>query len=172
MMSMYLLTIGSILVKRSESMAENKMADVAKLLELELREEFKIQGLASRYRVANTGLQYYSETEDSWVTSNKLFPMLLQGKISIIKVEQPILDNIEKKYLSNIIKPFRNKVIGITKYDYSNNGEYIHIKLKRTISPVDYFIPLESIDLPIFKRGIMYKGMELRREYTLKDLGL
>ena len=148
------------------------MEDVAKLLSLEFREEFKIQGLSLRYRVANTGLQYYSETEDSWVTSNKLLPMLLQGEISIIKVEQPILDGVEKKYLSNIIKPFRDKVIGITKYDYSTNGEYIHIKLKRTISPVDYFIPLESIDLPIFKRGIMYKNMELRREYSLKELEL
>ena len=153
-------------------MAENKMKEVAKLLNLELREEFKIQGLSLRYRVANIGLQYYSETEDSWVTSNKLLTMLLQGKISIIKVERPILDDIEKRYLSNIIKPFRNKVIGITKYNYSTNGEYIHIKLKRTISPVDYFIPLASIDLPIFKKGIMYKGMKLRREYSLKELEL
>ena len=151
---------------------ENKMSEVAKLLDLELKEEFKIQGMSLKYRVANVGLQYYSETEEGWVTSNKLLPMLLQGKISIIKVEHPILDDIEKKYLGNIIKPFRNKVIGITKYDYSTNGEYIHIKLKRTISPVDYFVPLECIDLPVFKRGIMYKGMELDREYSLKELEL
>ena len=153
-------------------MAQNKMEEVAKLLELELREEFKIKGLSARYRITNIGLQYNSNTEGVWYTSNKLLPVLLQGEISIIKVEQPILDDIEKKYLSNIIKPFRNKVIGITKYDYSTNGEYIHIKLKRTISPVDYFIPLECIDLPVFKRGIMYKGMELDREYSLKELEL
>ena len=153
-------------------MAENKMYEVAKLLNLELREEFKIKGLSARYRITNIGLQYNSDTEGVWYTSNKLLPMLLQGEISIIKVEQPILDDIEKKYLGNIIKPFRNKVIGITKYDYSTNGEYIHIKLKRTISPVDYFIPLECIDLPVFKRGIMYKGMELDREYSLKELEL
>ena len=153
-------------------MAKNKMEEVAKLLGVELEEEFRIQGMSLKYRVANVGLQYYSETEEGWVTSNKLLPMLLQGKISIIKVEHPILDDIEKKYLGNIIKPFRNKVIGITKYDYSTNGEYIHIKLKRTISPVDYFVPLECIDLPVFKRGIMYKGMELDREYSLKELEL
>ena len=153
-------------------MSKNKMSEVAKLLGLELSEEFKIQGLSLRYRLTNIGLQYYNETEGGWLTSNKLLPMLLQGELSIIKVEQPILDDIETKYLSNIIKPFRNKVIGITKYGYSTNGEYIHIKLKRTISPVDYFVPLECIDLPVFKRGIMYKGMKLRREYSLKELEL
>ena len=151
---------------------ENKMSEVAKLLNLELREEFKITGLSARYRITNIGLQYNSDTEGVWYTSNKLLPMLLQGEISIIKVEQPILDDIEKEYLGNIIKPFKNKVIGITKYDYSTNGEYIHIKLKRTISPEDYFVPLECIDLPVFKRGIMYKGMELDREYSLKELEL
>ena len=150
---------------------ENKMSEVAKLLNLELREEFKITGLSARYRITDIGLQYYSATAKGWLISNKL-AMLLQGEISIIKVEQPILDDIEKEYLGNIIKPFKNKVIGITKYDYSTNGEYIHIKLKRTISPEDYFVPLECIDLPVFKRGIMYKGMELDREYSLKELEL
>ena len=148
-------------------MAKNKMADVAKLLELELKEEFKIQGLSLRYRVFNTGLQYYSETEDSWVTSNKLLPMLLQGEISITKVEQPILDDIEKKYLGNIIKPFRNRVIDITKY-YNVLGEHIDICLKHH-SGVDYG---ETLVLPFFKKGTMYKGMELDKGYTLEELGL
>lgn len=153
-------------------MKENKMEEVAKLLGLEFMEEFKIQGLSLRYRVGNTGLQHYSENEDSWVTSNKLLVPLLVGETSIIKVEQPILDDIEKEYLSNIIKPFRHNVIAITKYNYSDNGEYIHINLKRIISPPDYFIPCESTDLPIFKRGTMYKGMKTAKAYTLKELGL
>ena len=143
-------------------MAKNKMSDVAKLLNLELREEFKIQGMSLKYRVANVGLQYYSETEEGWVTSNKLLPILLQGEISIIKVKQPILDDIEKKYLGNIIKPFRNRIDYITKVSLSNGEEYIFIKMKN----------YEKISLPFFTAGTMYKGMESDKEYTLDELEL
>ena len=66
-------------------MAQNKMEEVAKLLELELREEFKIKGLSARYRITTIGLQYNSETEGVWYTSNKLLPMLLQGKYQLLK---------------------------------------------------------------------------------------
>lgn len=148
-------------------MAKNKMADVAKLLELELREEFKIRGLSLRYRVANTGLQYYSETEDSWVTSNKLLPMLLQGEISIIKVEQPILDNIEKKYLSSIIKPFRDRIVWVRKFESPNNENLEFIK----IAYRDNF-GINVLNFPDFRAGKMYRGMELDKAYTLKELGL
>ena len=143
-------------------MAKNKMAEVAKLLELELREEFKIKGLSARYRITNIGLQCNSETEGVWYTSNKLLPVLLQGEISIIKVEQPILDDIEKNYLSNIIKPFIDRIDYITKVNLSNGKEYIFIKMKN----------YEKISLPFFTAGTMYKGMQSDKEYTLDELGL
>ena len=148
-------------------MAQNKMAEVAKLLELELREEFKIKGLSARYRITNIGLQCNKDTEGVWYTSNKLLPMLLQGEISIIKVEQPILDDIEKKYLGNVIKPFRNRVIYIIKSVYTP-GEYIEMYLRHYDDGCSSY----SIVLPYFKKGTMYKGMELDKEYTLYELGL
>ena len=147
-------------------MAKNKMADVAKLLELELREEFKIKGLSARYRITNIGLQYNSETEGVWYTSNKLLPMLLQGEISIIKVEQSILDDIEKKYLGNIIKPFRDRIVWIKKIDSPiQNYEYIKICYQDR----NYAIVL---NFPDFKVGTMYRGMQIGKAYTLKELGL
>ena len=147
-------------------MAKNKMKEVAKLLNLELREEFKIKGLSARYRITNIGLQYNSGTEGVWYTSNKLLPILLQGEISIIKVEQPILDDIEKKYLGNIIKPFRNRIVWIKKVDSPIlNYEYIKICYQDR----HYIIVL---DFPDFKVGTMYKGMELDKKYTLEELGL
>ena len=148
-------------------MPKNKMEDVAKLLNLELREEFKIQGLSLRYRFTNIGLQYYSESERGWLTSNKLLPMLLQGEISIIKVEQPILDDIEKKYLGNIIKPFRNKVEWIRKFSSGDrrNLEYIKISYQDTARSC-------VLNFPDFKVGTMYKGMKTDKKYTLKELGL
>ena len=147
-------------------MAQNKMEEVAKLLELELREEFKIKGLSERYRITNIGLQCNSETEGVWYTSNKLLPMLLQGEISIIKVEQPILDDIERKYLGNIIKPFRDRIVWIKKVDSPiQNYEYIKI----CYQDHNYTIVL---NFPDFKVGTMYKGMELCKDYTLEELGL
>lgn len=90
----------------------------------------------------------------------------------IIKIEEPtyktvyetkeILDDIEKEYLRNIIKPFRGKVVCIMKVDYVN-GECITI-----IMESEY----DSFDLPCFKKGTMYKGMAEGKEYSLKELGL
>ena len=148
-------------------MAQNKMEEVAKLLNLELREEFKIQGLSLRYRFTKIGLQYYSETEGGWLTSNKLLPMLLQGEISIIKVQQPILDDKEKEYLSLVIKPFRNRIISIMKGCLLKE-EFIEIYLKHYSGKNRY----SALVLPYFKKGTMYRGMETDKEYTLEELGL
>lgn len=76
-----------------------------------------------------------------------------------------ILDETEKKYLESVIKPFRNKIIHIAKYSYSV-GEYISICYKDT-NKIHGFI-----NLPSFKSNTMYKGMEIGREYSLKELGI
>ena len=87
---------------------------------------------------------------------------LLLGRVEMVKAVKPILDNIEKNYLSNIIKPFRNRIDYIAKVNLSNRREYILIKMKN----------YELISLPFFTAGTMYKGMENDKDYTLKDLGL
>lgn len=92
--------------------------------------------------------------------------------VSIVKVERPvkyetlfereeeILDETEKRYLSNVIKPFRDKVKAIKKISYPR--EFIRIYIKED----------EPIILPYFEKGTMYKGMKENKEYTLKELGL
>lgn len=91
----------------------------------------------------------------------------------IIKIEEPeyttvyeakveILDKAEKRYLRNIVKPFRNKVKAIEKHDDMNNKEFITIILKDD----------GDIDFPYFKKDTMYKGMKLDKRYTLDELGL
>lgn len=75
-----------------------------------------------------------------------------------------ILDIQEKRYLYNIIKPFRNKVVYIIKKGYDDD-EYISIR----------YIEHEhraSIVFPLFVKNSMYKGMEIGREYSLKELGI
>lgn len=75
-----------------------------------------------------------------------------------------ILDEKEKEYLSNIIKPFKNKVISITKFEFNRDRlkEFIAISIEN-----DY-----AINLPNFKKNTMYQNMELDKMYTLEELGL
>ena len=96
--------------------------------------------------------------------------------LDIVKVERPvkyetmferkeeILDETEKRYLANVIRPFKNEVRYIVKYDnplYSGK-EYLRIKLKGD----------EEINFPDFKKDYMYKGMKENKKYTLKELEL
>ena len=85
--------------------------------------------------------------------------------------EESILSNAEKKYLSAVIKPFRDKVNYICKKDFVNfnNPEgydvYQHIVIGIDDGP--------EVVLPLFKSGAMYKGMKPgHKYYTLKDLGI
>lgn len=79
-----------------------------------------------------------------------------------IEAKKPILDDVEKRYLGAVIKPFRNRVKYICKYHIiSDTKEYIDIELDN-----------DGCLLPIFKENTMYKGMKVDRRYTLKELGL
>ena len=77
-----------------------------------------------------------------------------------------VLDDVEKEYLGNIIKPFRNKVRYIKKYNFNGDDFFITIRIYSGKST-------EDIDLPTFNRCThMYDGMVLEKEYTLEELGL
>lgn len=79
--------------------------------------------------------------------------------------KEPILDDVEKEYLSAVIKPFRKKVSYISKLEkaYPETDQFIKITL----------INGEYICLPYFTRkSRMYIGMEKWRHYTLQELGL
>ncbi len=80
--------------------------------------------------------------------------------------EESVLDDVEKAYLSAVIKPFRNRVRFIKLSTY-NSSNCIYIILKRYNSHSD-----DIIVLPCFKPGTMYKGMVIDRHYSLKELGL
>lgn len=81
-------------------------------------------------------------------------------------LNEGILSDKEKEYLSAVIKPFRDKVVSIYKEvnAYPNEGEeYIVILLKKEYS---------DIVLPNLDESMMYVGMEKDKKYTLKELGL
>ena len=83
-----------------------------------------------------------------------------------LEVKEPILDDVERKYLSGVIRPFRNIVKGISKMKSvsKENMEYILITLADT--------ECSYMAFPYFKKEKMYKNMELNKEYTLEELGL
>lgn len=82
--------------------------------------------------------------------------------------KEEVLDEKEKKYLSAVIKPFRNMVVCICKLELISCNQFIHIQAKRYDEDTHY----EYINLPIFRKGTMYKNMKVGKEYTLKELGL
>jgi hypothetical protein len=94
--------------------------------------------------------------------------------VEIEKVEE-ILDEKEKEYLSNIIKPFKDRVKFIIKRDAFtiSNCEFIIIEvlLPDDISRNDKGFT-NNILLPMFKKNTMYKGMQAFKKYTLKELNL
>lgn len=76
----------------------------------------------------------------------------------------PILDDVEKAYLSAVIKPFRKNIECIEKIKtYYGEKEYIYITMKKNY---------DFCELPVFEKGKMYKGMETDKAYTVEELGL
>ena len=142
------------------------MKQVAQMLGVELEEEFYIKGDDNKFKITNGGMCYSFRSTDMWAPISWALCYILNGRLEIIKKPKPILDDIEKEYLSHIIKPFKEKITCITKSSYENDKEYIYIEY-REYSNIKYIL-----DFPSFKKGTMYKGMELDKEYSLEDLGL
>ena len=84
--------------------------------------------------------------------------------------KEPILDEAERRYLSAVIKPFRDEIVYIVKIPEAfpyESIEYIYIYIKNRLCG-----DFEKIRFPKFATGTMYKGMEVGRKYTLEELGL
>ena len=87
------------------------------------------------------------------------------GKIQEKKPKE-ILDKKEKEWLENFLRPFRDKVDFIEKVHNDICGQFIRIQV------INYLNRCELINLPYFEEDTMYKGMEVGKEYTLKELRL
>ena len=79
--------------------------------------------------------------------------------------KEPLLDKAERKYLRNVLAPFRNDVEGISLEYRIKQMDYVAL----TIHTYDDWI---WIYLPSFKKGKMYAKLEINREYTLEELRL
>lgn len=88
-----------------------------------------------------------------------------------IEIEVPdILDEKEKEYLGNVIKPFRDRVTKIAKFEtIRGDAFYICIFVRPS---VHMFLGDDTLRLPLFAKDTMYKNMQFDVEYTLEELGL
>ena len=138
----------------------NYMDKIAQMLGVDLEEEFDIDCSHVPYKITKDGIFYWSEEQYGWQSIDSWLTEILSGKIKIIK--KPILDEAERTYLSNVIKPFRNSVEYIIKNSAYSPVEWITIKYKDG----------GATNLPLFEKGTMYKGMEVGKKYSLSELGV
>ena len=129
--------------------------------------EFYKEEIEKRYHYINTQSNEIF-TENLMMAINDVYQKFGLSSIDILDWlcdEHQILDKEEKEYLSAVIRPFRNKVKHIVKwqhYDSASTDEtFIGILLNK-----------ETISLPYFESNTMYKGMEINKKYTLEELGL
>ena len=79
------------------------------------------------------------------------------------EAKEPILDDVEKEYLSAVIKPFRKMIAYIVKaQDFDDGKQCIRIILQNG----------DGMHFPYLDDDAMYKGMEVNKEYSLEELGL
>ena len=77
--------------------------------------------------------------------------------------KEPVLDDVEREYLSAAIKPFRKMIAYIVKaQDFDDGKQCIRIILQNG----------DGMHFPYLYDDAMYKGMEVNKEYTLEELGL
>ena len=78
-----------------------------------------------------------------------------------------ILDKTEKEYILNIIKPFKNRIISITKKKCPLLFNQSFIKYFN-----DTDIWYGTINSPIFATADMFQNMKADYEYTVEELDL
>ena len=130
---------------------------------MKLEKEVKIIRVKSINSIADGN---YTEIKLDGALSNKDFKNIVNNFVGkklklTLEIQDSILDDAERKYLSYVIRPFRDKIKYIKKIS-DEYFEYISMIAKDE----------DTILFPNFKKDTMYKGMESGKKYTLEDLGL
>lgn len=84
-----------------------------------------------------------------------------------LPAEEEKLDNVEKRYIKNFIRPFRDDIRYIKKISTPCYTSQFKDK-----EQIEFRCKAGEILLPPFPEKSMYKGMKLNKEYTLEELGI
>ena len=99
-----------------------------------------------------------------------IFESIKSGEpVSLEAIVHPqILDDEERRYLSAVIRPFRDRVQYIAKA-FADDACVYRINCYIFIHFND---GSDDMDFPVFHESKMYKGMKSDKAYTLEELGL
>lgn len=129
-----------------------------------MEKEIKIKEINSIIASSDNKLRMEA-TLDKYLNEEELVNLMKASEKKIVyEVKDEILDEEEKRYLGNLIRPFRDRIDSITKNaDAFGDDCYIEISLNNGT---------DSMNLPHFEKDEMYLGMEEDKEYSLEELGL
>lgn len=82
-----------------------------------------------------------------------------------IRIIEPLLDEVEKKYLEEALRPFKKTVLHISKFT-DDKKEWITVAFSSKLEGC------ERMRFPSFEHHRMYKNMAVGRQYTPHELGL
>lgn len=125
------------------------------------------------YVLAEGKKHYYVRNGRDYTACNGSDPLLkliikyrtsTQGMVDFkfIHYEESVLDEVEKKYLETVLRPFKNKAKIIEKVE-TNFGDKYYLRV---------LLGDDVMVFPYFEKGEMYTGMASNKRYTLKELGL
>lgn len=118
---------------------------------------------ALRWLSCSSGFEAIREHKD--IFNDKFLDQKVEIEVS------DILNEKEKEYLGNVIKPFRDRIISVVKNVActATNAAYICIFVRPSVHMV---LGDDTLRLPLFAKNTMYKNMQFDVEYTLEELGL
>lgn len=136
-------------------------------IEIQTAKNLMEQGYKWIYRTSLGTLYAYQTKPRHYDSLCKSYVPIFQSvkscdePVSLESIVHPqILDDAERRYLSAVIRPFRDSVRGIEK---AENLPYEMICID---TKYRYMV------FPPFDKGTMYKGMKTGWRYTLEELGL
>ena len=138
----------------------NYMEQIAEMLGVKLYEDFRIKAINEMIFEKKFFLTEYGLfSEDSTVPISTILNDILNGQYKIVKLPFALTKE-EKDYLSEVIKPFRDKVEYIKRLTF-DSVDSIQVITEKGVTAVLFF-----------ETDTRYKNMEPDREYTLEELGL
>ena len=138
----------------------NYMEQIAEMLGVKLYEDFRIKAINEMIFEKKFFLTEYGLfSEDSTVPISTILNDILNGQYKIVKLPLALTKE-EKDYLSEVVKPFRDKIEYIKRLTF-DSVDSIQVITEKGVTAVLFF-----------ETDTRYKNMEPDREYTLQELGL
>lgn len=138
----------------------NYMEQIAEMLGVKLYEDFRIKAINDMIFEKKFFLTEYGLfSEDSTVPISTILNDILNGQYKIVKLPFALTKE-EKDYLSEVVKPFRDKI------------EYIKRLTFDSVDSIQMITDKGITAVLFFETDTRYKNMEPDREYTLAELGL